>query len=145
MWVDLEVIVALLITRLSLDFSGFQTLVACKDKDKDKDKDLFIGQQEFVVGYSKAPEQPQSSARPMCRSHTMTNTGHEPTTSIAAYTSSPRYALRHGRRHYCTIIMLDIFAEWIKWECSSQSREYPIQIDYYLLGQHLVMYESVTL
>ena len=29
---------------------------------KDKDKDLFIGQQEFVVGYSKAPEQPQSSA-----------------------------------------------------------------------------------
>ena len=29
-----------------------------------KDKDLFIGPQEFVVGYSKAPEQPQSSARP---------------------------------------------------------------------------------
>ena len=29
-------------------------------------KDLFIGPQEFVVGYSKAPEQPQSSARPMC-------------------------------------------------------------------------------
>ena len=24
----------------------------------DKDKDLFIGLQEFVVGYSKAPEQP---------------------------------------------------------------------------------------
>ena len=23
-----------------------------------KDKDLFIGPQEFVVGYSKAPEQP---------------------------------------------------------------------------------------
>ena len=30
----------------------------------DKDKDLFIGRQEFVVGYSKVPEQPQSSARP---------------------------------------------------------------------------------
>ena len=30
-----------------------------------KDKDLFIGPQEFVVGYSKAPEQPQGSARPI--------------------------------------------------------------------------------
>ena len=30
--------------------------------DKDKDKDPFIGPQEFVVGYSKAPEQLQSSA-----------------------------------------------------------------------------------
>ena len=38
-------------------------------KDKDKDKDLFIGPQKFVVGYSKAPEQPQSSARPICHSH----------------------------------------------------------------------------
>ena len=51
-----------------------------KDKDKDKDKDLFIGPQEFVVGYSKAPEQPQSSARPICHSHTMTRTGREPAT-----------------------------------------------------------------
>ena len=42
--------------------------------------DLFIGPQEFVVGYSKAPEQPQSSARPICHSHTMTRTGREPTT-----------------------------------------------------------------
>ena len=47
-------------------------------KDKDKDKDLFIGPQEFVVGYSKAPEQPQSSARPICHSHAMTRTGLEP-------------------------------------------------------------------
>ena len=47
---------------------------------KDKDKDLFIGPQEFVVGYSKAPEQPQSSTRPICHSHTMTRTGHEPAT-----------------------------------------------------------------
>ena len=51
-----------------------------KDKDKDKDKDLFIGLQEFVVGYSKAPEQPQSSARPICHSHAMTRTGREPAT-----------------------------------------------------------------
>ena len=52
------------------------------------------------MGYSKAPEQPQSSARPMCHSHTMTNTGREPATiHIAAYRSSPRYALHHGRRH----------------------------------------------
>ena len=51
----------------------------------DKDKDLFIGPQEFVVGYSKAPEQPQSSARPICHSHAMTRTGYEPaTTRIAA-------------------------------------------------------------
>ena len=50
------------------------------EKDKDKDKDLFIGPQEFVVGYSKAPEQPQSSARPICHSHAMTNTGSEPAT-----------------------------------------------------------------
>ena len=54
---------------------------------------------KLFVGYSKAPEQPQSSARPMCHSHTMTNTGREPaTTRIAAYRSSPRYALRHGKR-----------------------------------------------
>ena len=49
-------------------------------KDKDKDKDLFIGPHEFVVGYSKAPKQPQSSARPICHSHAMTRTGHEPAT-----------------------------------------------------------------
>ena len=48
--------------------------------NKDKDKDLFIGPQEFVVGYSKAPEQPQSSARPICHSHAMTRTGREPAT-----------------------------------------------------------------
>ena len=53
-------------------------------KDKDKDKDLFIGPQEFVVGYSKAPEQPQISARPICHSHAMTNTGHKPATICIA-------------------------------------------------------------
>ena len=44
------------------------------------DKDLFIGPQEFVVGYSKAPKQPQSSARPICHSDAMTSTGREPAT-----------------------------------------------------------------
>ena len=53
-------------------------------KDKDKDKDLFIGPQEFVVGYSKAPKQPLSSARPICHSHTMTRTGREPATICTA-------------------------------------------------------------
>ena len=53
---------------------------AVKDRDKDKDKDLFIGPQEYVVGYSEAPEQPQSSARPICHFQAMTRTGHEPTT-----------------------------------------------------------------
>ena len=38
-------------------------------------QDLFIGPQEFVVGYSKAPKQPQSSARLICHSHSMTRTG----------------------------------------------------------------------
>ena len=64
---------------------------------KDKDKEPFIGLQEFVVGYSKAPEQPQSSARPVCHSHAMTSTGREPATiRNAAYRSSPCYALRAG-------------------------------------------------
>ena len=39
-----------------------------------EEEDLIIGLQEFVVGYSKAPEQPQSSARPICHSHAMTRT-----------------------------------------------------------------------
>ena len=56
-----------------------------KDNDQ-KDKDPFIGPQEFVVGYSMAPEQPQSSARHTCRSHAMTSTWHEKTTiCITAY------------------------------------------------------------
>ena len=49
-------------------------------EDKDKDKDLFIDPQEFVVGYSKSPEQSQSSARPICHSHAMTRTGRKPAT-----------------------------------------------------------------
>ena len=53
--------------------------------NKDKDKDLLIGPQEFVVGYSKAPEQPQSSARPICHSHAMTRTGREPATIHIAF------------------------------------------------------------
>ena len=65
-------------------------------KYKDKDKDLFIGLKEFVVGYSKAPKQPQSSARPICQSHAMTRTGSEPTTIALLHRSSPRYALRHS-------------------------------------------------
>ena len=50
------------------------------NKDKDKDNNLFIGPQEFVAGYSKAPEHPQSGARPMCHSHASTRTGREPAT-----------------------------------------------------------------
>ena len=54
----------------------------CANRDlKDKDKDLFIGAQEFAVGYSKAPEQQQSSARPICHSHAITRTGREPATT----------------------------------------------------------------
>ena len=68
------------------------------NKDKDKDNNPFIGPQEFVVGYSKAPEQPQSSAWPIYMSFShYDEDGREPATiSIAAYWSSPPYALRHG-------------------------------------------------
>ena len=65
-------------------------------QDKDKDKDLFIGPEEFVVGYSKAPEQPQSSARPICHSHVMTRTGREPATICTA-----AYGARRAT-HYAT-------------------------------------------
>ena len=37
-------------------FSLVHSIELHNGKDKDKDKDLFIGPQEFVVGYSKAPE-----------------------------------------------------------------------------------------
>ena len=56
---------------------------------------------KLFVEYSKAPEQPQSSARPICHSHTMMNLGRETATiRIAAYRSSPCYSLRHGRQHW---------------------------------------------
>ena len=51
------------------------------------------------MGYSKAPEQPQISARPMCHSHTMMSIGRDPATiCIATYRSSPHYVPHHGRR-----------------------------------------------
>ena len=65
---------------------------------KDKDKDLFIGPQEFVVGYSKAPEQLQSSARPICHSHAMTRTGREPATTRIAACALELAALRNAPR-----------------------------------------------
>ena len=69
-------------------------------KDKDKDKDPFIGPQEFVVGYSKAPKQTQSSAGPICHSPAMTSTGREPAIiHIAAYRSSLSYALHYTFMH----------------------------------------------
>ena len=83
--------------RIRSMFPGSALMAATRRKDKDS----FTGQQEFVVGYSKASEQLHSSARPVSHSHTMTSTGHEPATiRIAAYRSSPRYALHHGRRQY---------------------------------------------
>ena len=60
-------------------------------------KDLFIGPQEFVVGYSKAPKQPQSSARPICHSHSMKMMGTNQQPYALLHRSSLRYALRHGR------------------------------------------------
>ena len=71
-----------------------------------KDKDLFIGLEEFVMGYSKAPEQPQSSARPICHSHAMTRTGREPATiriaaqELAALRTAPREGV----------------AQWTQWK-----------------------------
>ena len=82
----------MLATSKNVLFPGHNHLLTtCKDKDKDP----FIGLHEFVIGYSKAPEQPQSSARPICHSHAMTITGRElATIRIAASRSS----LRHKRR-----------------------------------------------
>ena len=48
------------------------------------------------MGYSKAPEQPQSSARPICHSHVMTRTGREPATICTA-----AYGARRAT-HYAT-------------------------------------------
>ena len=48
------------------------------------------------MGYSKAPKQPQSSARPICHSHAMTRTGREPATiriagqELAALRTAPQ-------------------------------------------------------
>ena len=48
------------------------------------------------MGYSKAPEQLQSSTRPICHSHAMTSTGCEPATThiaaqeLAALCTAPR-------------------------------------------------------
>ena len=54
---------------------------------------LLIITHETFVGYSKAPEEPWSNTR---QSH-IVNMGCEPVTiRIAAYRSSPCYALRHG-------------------------------------------------
>ena len=52
---------------------------------------------KLFAGYSKAPKQPQSSARPICQFHTMTNTGGEPAAiRIAAYIGARRAT------HYAT-------------------------------------------
>ena len=49
------------------------------------------------MGYSKASEQLQSSARPICNFRAMTRMGSEPATiHIAACWSSLHYTLRHG-------------------------------------------------
>ena len=70
-------------------------------KDKDKDKDLFIDPQEFVVGYSKAPEQLQSSARPIYVILTLwRGRGANQPPYALLHRSSPRYALRHRRRRW---------------------------------------------
>ena len=48
------------------------------------------------MGYSKAPEQPQSSARPICHSHAVTRAGREPATiriaalELAALRTAPQ-------------------------------------------------------
>ena len=67
-----------------------------------------IAHETFFVGHSKAPE---SSARPICQSHTMTTMGHEPATiCIAAYKCSPCYTLRHGKRgHSYEKLMIMLF------------------------------------
>ena len=70
------------------------------------------------MGYSKAPEQPQSRARPMCHSHTMTNTGREPATiGIAAY----RSLQRHGFKAYVMRILLYFMVPYNTWSVTSRT------------------------
>ena len=82
-----------------------------------KDKDSFTGLQEVVVGYSKAPEQPQSSARAICHSHTMTCIGRKPATIHTHCCIQELAALRHcttGDDVTClpaTMTMMDMLIE----------------------------------
>ena len=58
---------------------------------------------KLFVGYSKAPEQPQSSARPICQSHTIMSTGHKPLTiHIDAFIGARRAT------HYTTVKNRDV-------------------------------------
>ena len=52
---------------------------------------------KLFVGYSKAPEQPQSSARPICQSHAMTSTGREPALLHIGARRTTHYATGEGR------------------------------------------------
>ena len=76
------------------DLLGFHSVYSLQDHTHTQNSrqfqhfkpDPFIGPQEFIVGYSKAPKHPQSSARPICHSHALTSMGREPATiRIAAY------------------------------------------------------------
>ena len=51
---------------------------------------------KLFVGYSKAPEQPQSSARPICQFHTMMSTGREPVTIYALLHIGAHRAMHYG-------------------------------------------------
>ena len=53
------------------------------------------------MGYSKAPEQPQSSARPICHSHAMTRTGREPATIHTAAYGARRATHYAMGNYYC--------------------------------------------
>ena len=87
---------------------------------KDKDKDLFIGPQEFVVGYSKAPKQPQSSARPVCHSHAMTRTGREPATIRIAVEELAALRTAPWEMTYAQTLKLDHFIP-LNWHvCGSE-------------------------
>ena len=55
------------------------------------------------MGYSKAPEQPQSSARPRCHSHATMRTGREPATICIA--ASELAALRTAPRETVMILL----------------------------------------
>ena len=70
-------------------------------KDKDKDKDLFIGQQEFVVGYSKAPSSRRAALGLYVILTLWRGRGANQPPYALLHRSSTRYALRHGRLCWC--------------------------------------------
>ena len=91
-----------------------------RQKHFSKDKDLFIAPQEFVVGYSKAPEQPQSRAALglyVILTLWQGRGANQPRYALL-HRSSPRYALCHGRRNIFLFFLFWVEENVLTWQGS---------------------------